>query len=106
LASLYIVLKDHNNETLVRLQTSSQTNLIRIEAEKANIHLDAVVLKEGERYSSEFLSVLWMTPRMDYNVAKELKKGLAIIKAKICIKLVDQTTTTPGKFMFISTKES
>jgi len=43
---------------------------------------------------------------MDYNVAKELKKGLAIIKAKICIKLVDQTTTTPGKFMFISTKES
>jgi hypothetical protein len=77
---LFIVLKDHNNDTLVRPQTVSQSNIIRKKAEQENIHLDAVVLKEGETYSSEFLSVLWMTERMDQNVARELKKGLSIIK--------------------------
>ena len=94
LASLYIVLKDHNNRSLVELQTTSQCSIIRNEAMKENIHLDAVVLKEGERYSSEFLSVLWMTERMDLKVANELRKGFEIIKSQISIKLIDQVSAS------------
>lgn len=94
MSSLYIVLKDNNNKSLVELQTRSQSLTIRKEALKENIHLDAVVLKEGETYSSEFLTVFWMTKMMDLTVAKELKRGLATIKPQISIKLVDQTSTS------------
>jgi len=48
LASLFIVLKDHNNESLVRLITRSQADCLKKEAEKESVELEAVVLKEGE----------------------------------------------------------
>lgn len=98
MSSLYIVLKDHRNESLICLQTTSQSSAIREEAMKEGIALDAVVLEEGDRYSSEFLSVLWMTDKMDSKVAKELSKGVSIIKSHITIKLVDETNV--GEFNF------
>ena len=90
MSSLYIVLKDHNNDSLTRLYATSQSKSIRQAAEKEAIDLNAVVLKEGEKYSSKFISSLWLTDRIDSKVASELRQAIPCIKMHISMKLVDE----------------
>jgi len=90
LSSLYIVLKDHNNDSLTRLYASSQSNCIHDTAEQEWITLNAVVLKDGRNYSSEFISTMWLTERIDSKVASELRQAIPCIKMHISMKLVDQ----------------
>jgi len=87
---LYIVLEDHKNESLSRLYALSQSKCIREATEKEPIALNAVVLKESRNYSSEFISTMWLTVRIDSKVAAELRQAIPAIKMHIYMKLVDQ----------------
>ncbi|XP_066929136.1 uncharacterized protein [Clytia hemisphaerica] len=91
-ASLYIVLKDHNNETLLHHFAKSQIKFVKAEAEREGINLETVVMGEGVRYSSKHLTSLWLTKSMDSNVAKELKNAVQSCRGLLEMKLVDFTS--------------
>lgn len=100
LSSLFIALKDYNNETLVRMLAMSQSRCIKEAARNENVDLQTVVLKEGRNYSSELLTSFWLTRRLDSSVGRELRAAIKILSPLISIKLVDNTD--PGKSSFSS----
>ena len=94
-----IVLKDHDNESVLHHFVKSQARVLRDEAEKEGIHLDRVSLMEGDSYSTHTLATLWLTKSIDGNNAKELRAAVLKIRQWICIKLVDESLE--GKVLFV-----
>lgn len=83
------MLKDHDCEHAKTLTVMSQTRSVRGAASSQGYDMDYVHLKEGEDYSS-MPAQLFLTERIDFNVAKEIKDGLEKIKhVKLKLKLVD-----------------
>lgn len=91
-SSLYISLKDHNNEDLLHFFAQSQTKCLKAEAESKGIELDSVQISEGLRYSSSKLTSLWIKSNMDKGVSRELKKAVDNLKGLMALKLVDLTS--------------
>ncbi|XP_066930600.1 uncharacterized protein [Clytia hemisphaerica] len=91
-SSLYIALKDHNNEALLHHFAKSQVKCLKAAAEEEGIDLVNVDMTEGERYSSKVLTSLWLCKTMGANVASELKKAVDLIKMLMSIKVVDLTS--------------
>ena len=100
-SSLYITLKDHNNETLLHHFAKSQIKYLKAEAEKEGIDLDNIEMTDGDRYSSKILTSLWLCEKMGTEVAKELKKAVELFKGLLAIKLVDLTSAGEKSVLFI-----
>jgi len=64
LASLFIVLKDHDNMPLRVKQTMSQSRILRSAAEDEGFAMNHVQLQDKNLKSA----ALWMTSRMDRKV--------------------------------------
>lgn len=97
LSSLYIVLKDFNNRSLMQTLATSQARCIRKSAQQQNVTLETVVLPKD----SDVLTCLWLTSRLDSNVAKELKQGVTVLKSLISIKLVDKSDPSKSYCLFV-----
>ncbi|XP_066933575.1 uncharacterized protein [Clytia hemisphaerica] len=91
-SSLYITLKNQNNETLVHHYAKSQVRCLRAAAEQEGIPIENVEMTEGDRYSSKILTSLWLCKSMDTNVAKELRNAVECVKGMVAVKLVDLTS--------------
>uniref|UniRef100_A0A7M5WRZ6 Uncharacterized protein n=1 Tax=Clytia hemisphaerica TaxID=252671 RepID=A0A7M5WRZ6_9CNID len=92
-SSLYITLKDHNNEALLHHFAKSQMKCVRKAAQEEDITLENVEMTEGERYSSKKLTSLWLLESMATDVASELKKSVKCLDGLMNIKLVDLTSS-------------
>ena len=99
-SSLYIALKDHNNEALLHHFAKSQIKCLREAAQEEDIALENVEMTDGERYSSKKLTSLWLLQSMSTAVASELKKAVKCLNGLMNIKLVDLTSS--GKSHFFS----
>ena len=75
-ASLFITLKDHDNESLLHHVVKSQMRCVKEQAGKEDIDLDAIVLKEGTYYSSKTLTSLYLAKSMDAKIAMELREAI------------------------------
>ena len=89
-ASLFITLKDHDNESLRQYVAKSQMRSVRAEAQKENIDLDSVVLKEGTYYSSTTLTTFYVSKNMDGKCATEMRGAMKSLKPFISIKFIDE----------------
>ena len=94
LTSLYISLKDYDNDSLLRALTASQSRCVRKAASDDNVDLGAVVLTEGRTYSSETIVTFWLTKRIDIKVAKELEDAVTLLSPVISMKFVNESN--PG----------
>ena len=90
--SLYITLKDHDNDSVLMAFVKSQVRVIRNESHKEGIDLKAVSLKEGNTYSTHTLTTLWLTERMDSTIANELTESLIKVRQWVSVKLVDDSS--------------
>lgn len=102
LASLYIILKDHDNDSLARALAMSQSRCIRKASAADNVELDAVILTEGRTYSSKSIVTFWLTKLIDIKVAKELRDAVQLLSPVISVKFVDETS--PGTSCYVSFK--
>ena len=89
-ASLFITLKDHDNESLLHHVVKSQMQCVKEQAGKEDIDLDAIVLKEGTYYSSKTLTSLYLAKSMDAKIAAELREAIKSLETFISIKFIDE----------------
>lgn len=101
MSSLFISLKDFNNENLLHFFAKSQIKHLKAEAEKEGIELDTVEVTDGDRYSSKILTSLWLCDTMATDVAIELKKAVQCFTGLLPIKLVDLTSAGENSFSFL-----
>jgi len=91
LASLYIILKDHDNDSLQKALAMSQSRCVKKAASADNVDLGAIVLSEGRTYSTKTIATFWLTNRIDVKVAKELRDAINLLSPVISIKFVDES---------------
>jgi len=87
LSSLFIVLKDHNNDGLKTKQAVSQSRILRSAAEEDGFVMNYVQLKEKNLKNA----CMWLNSRMRSSIAKELKLGIKKLGHLIDVNVVDQT---------------
>ena len=86
-ASLFIVLKDHDNPGLQHIQHRSQSSVVDEAVKKDGFNVGCVVVKESDRYSTRPAAV-WILERMNERVATSVKEGLAKISHLLDILVV------------------
>ena len=92
LSSLYIVLKDHANETLLFHFVKSQSRVLQREALKEGVQLESPRLKVGDTQTPSCLATLVLTKAMDQKVATQLLDATKILKSMIDLLVVDKST--------------
>ena len=91
--TLNITLKDHDNESLLRLFTKSQMREVENRAAQEGISMEAIVLKEGRSYSSRTLTNLYLGKSLSTKVAEELRKAVSSSLAPfITINVIDDNS--------------
>ena len=102
--TLNITLKDHDNESLLQHFVKSQLREVRKQAAREEITMNAVVVKEGQNYSSRTLASLFLAKSMSSKIAGELRAALAnSLSPFIVVKLIDENSMCMFiKFLFWS----
>ena len=80
----------------------SQTRCVRQEAEKEDIDLDAVVLKEGTYYSSKTLTSLYLSKSMDSKIATEMGEAIKSLEPFISVKFINENSKLVSYFWISS----
>jgi hypothetical protein len=89
-AALYLVVKDHDNESLIFHMAKSQSRVLKREAAKEGIDLESPRLSEGSQSSPSCITKLFITEQMDHKVASDLVAALGSLTSLISVKLVNQ----------------
>ena len=87
--SLYVVLKDHANESILFLFTKSQSRVLRREALKDGVDIESTRLLVGEKHMPSALTTLVITAQMDQKVANQLVEATRSIKSLIDMLVVN-----------------
>ena len=86
-SSLYIVLKDHANESLLIMFTKSQLRVLQREASNEGIELEGIQLNEGQ---PTFLTTLKISSSMGEKVRAGLVEATRAFGALMNFRLVDE----------------
>lgn len=91
LATLYAVLKDHDNESLLFHFAKSQSRVLQREALKDGVELESPRLLVGQNDTPSCLAKLHLTEAMDPEVARELAGNMRELRSLINLKFVDKS---------------